>query len=228
MGLLGDAETAGLIHRAMAVVQIILFFIAVGLIIRFFIRKKNDAPLSAHPDSVLFQKQDWRDLKAMFRWFVNRGEKPEFDRWTYWEKADIFAFFWGMFTIGLSGLILWFPESVAKILPGWVFNVAIIIHSFEAMLATVVIFTAHFFNTHLLPGKFPLDMVMFTGRLAHHDFVKERSLQYQRLKQEGRLEQRESAPLSSPRRFVYGLFGIVSLVLGWVLMAMIVIGLFSM
>ncbi len=54
--------------------------------------------------------QDWRDLVAHNKWFFGKGPKPQFDRWTYWEKFDYFAVFWGVAIIGASGLIMWFPE----------------------------------------------------------------------------------------------------------------------
>ena len=47
--------------------------------------------------------QDWRDFVAHHKWFFGKGPKPQFDRWTYWEKFDYFAVFWGVFIIGVSG-----------------------------------------------------------------------------------------------------------------------------
>jgi len=89
--------------------------------------------------------------------------RPRYGKWTYWEKFDYFAVFWGVAVIGLSGLILWFPEFFTLFLPGWTINVATIIHSEEALLATGFIFTIHFFNTHMRPEKFPMDRVVFTA-----------------------------------------------------------------
>jgi hypothetical protein len=80
------------------------------------------------------------------------------------EKFDYFAVFWGVAIIGGSGLMLWLPTFFAHFLPGWMFNLATIIHADEAVLAMSFIFTIHFFNVHLRPEKFPLDAVMFTGR----------------------------------------------------------------
>ena len=77
----------------------------------------------------------------MFRWFFGKGPRPIFDRWCYWEKFDYWAPFWGMAVIGFSGLMLWFPNQTSAILPGWVFNVATIIHGEEAFLAAVFLFT---------------------------------------------------------------------------------------
>ena len=73
------------------------------------------------------------------------------DRYTYWEKFDYWAVFWGMGIIGASGLFLWFPVFFSRFLPGWIFNVALLIHGEEALLAVGFIFTMHFFNGHLRP-----------------------------------------------------------------------------
>jgi cytochrome b subunit of formate dehydrogenase len=124
----------------------------------------------------------------MIQWFFNKGPKPQFDRWTYWEKFDFLAVFWGMFAIGLSGLMLWFPEFFTIFLPGWVLNIATIVHSDEALLASGFIFTVHFFNTHLRPSKFPIDTVIFTGKFPKYELVEERPEQYRRLVVEKRLE----------------------------------------
>ena len=79
--------------------------------------------------------QDWRDFVAHNKWFFGKGPKPQFDRWTYWEKFDYFAVFWGVFIIGSSGLVMWFPAFFTRFLPGWIINIALIIHSDEALLA---------------------------------------------------------------------------------------------
>ncbi len=112
---------------------------------------------------------------------MNKGPKPQFDRWTYWEKFDFLAVFWGMFAIGLSGLMLWFPEFFTIFLPGWILNIATIVHSDEALLASGFIFTVHFFNTHFRPSKFPIDTVIFTGRIPKYELVEERPEQYKRM-----------------------------------------------
>ena len=125
----------------------------------------------------------------MVRWFLFLGPKPTFERWTYWEKFDFIAVFWGMFAIGGSGLMLWFPEFFAAFLPGWSLNVATIVHSDEALLATGFIFTVHFFNTHGRPEKFPMDFVIFNGEMSKEEFIEERADQWKRYEEEGILDQ---------------------------------------
>ena len=58
------------------------------------------------------QPRDVRELHEHTRWFLGLGPRPEFDRYTYWEKFDYWAVFWGMLIIGGSGLILWFPATL--------------------------------------------------------------------------------------------------------------------
>ena len=81
------------------------------------------------PDSMVPSLQDWRDFVAHQKWFFGKGPKPQFDRWTYWERFDYFAVFWGIFIIGTSGLVLWFPKFFTAFQFGWVINIAMVVHS---------------------------------------------------------------------------------------------------
>ncbi len=139
------------------------------------------------PDSMIPTWQDWRDFIAHQKWFFGKGPKPQFDRWTYWEKFDYFAVFWGVFAIGVSGLIMWFPHFFTSFLPGWIINIALIVHSDEALLAAGFIFTIHFFNTHFRLEKFPMDTVIFSGRVSKTEMLHERRRWYDRLLAAGRL-----------------------------------------
>lgn len=140
------------------------------------------------PDSMVPNARDFRDLYGMARWFLWLGRKPVFERWTYWEKFDYWAVFWGVAIIGTSGLLLWFPEFFCRFLPGQALNVAKVIHSEEALLATGFIFTIHFFNTHLRAERFPMDMSMLTGLVSEDELKEERPELVHRLQESGRLE----------------------------------------
>lgn len=141
------------------------------------------------PDSMVPTLHDLKEFVAHQKWFFGRGPKPDFDRWTYWEKFDYFAVFWGVFAIGVSGLIMWFPQFFTAFMPGWVINIALIVHSDEALLAAGFIFTVHFFNTHFRLEKFPMDNVIFSGRISKSEMLHERKLWYDRLVKSGRLDQ---------------------------------------
>jgi hypothetical protein len=125
---------------------------------------------------------------------MGRGPRPRFDRFTYWEKFDYWAVFWGMGIIGASGLLLWFPLFFSRFLPGAVFNVAMLVHGEEALLAVGFIFTMHFFNGHLRPEKFPMDPVIFTGRITEAELEAERPEEYARLVRTAGLEALRTTP----------------------------------
>lgn len=222
---LGGPGGARFLHHTAAVVTFGYFAVALTMSIAFLRGKgtgrgKGFFARLLGPDSLFPNLRDWRDLKAMVRWFFFRGPKPSFERWTYWEKFDFLAVFWGMFAIGASGLILWFPEVFARVLPGWMFNVATIVHSDEALLATGFIFTVHFFNTHFRPEKFPMDTVIFDGHLSGEEMLEERGDQLRRYQAEGRLDE---LVVTKPTSLLVGLvlrvFGLIALAIGLTLAA---------
>jgi cytochrome b subunit of formate dehydrogenase len=190
--LFGGAHMAGLIHRICAAITFGYFGAILVNIVYFAFYKKDvkGNPLQRlfGPESLAPRWQDVKDIKGMFKWFFGKGPKPRFDRWTYWEKFDFLAVFWGMLAIGLTGLMLWFPDFFSVFLPGWVFNIAYIVHSDEALLAAGYIFTAHFFNVHFRPEKFPMDVGIFTGRFPRVEFIDDRPGHYDRLVAEGKLD----------------------------------------
>jgi cytochrome b subunit of formate dehydrogenase len=217
----GGAHNAGIAHRIAALVLIGLFLYALWRCLRFTFpkgwRKKGWRGAVSRllgPDSMLPNGQDWRQFKAMVRWFFGKGDLPDFDRWVYWEKFDFLAIFWGMIAIGGSGVTLWAPELASYIYPGWVFNIASIVHSEEALLAAVFIFTVHFFNTHLIPTKFPMDNVIFTGSHKLGELWRFRRLEYERLLRQGKLDERKVGHPSIPLKLTAALVGHASLLLG--------------
>jgi len=125
-----------------------------------------------------------------------------------------------VFLIGGTGLILWVPTLFTRWLPGWVLNCATVIHSIEALLAASVIFLVHFFNTHLRPGKFPIDMVMLTGQMPESEMIEERGLEYARLKAAGKLEERIVKAIPRRWRTAGAVLGIAAFLFGMVLIAL--------
>ncbi len=186
---IGGVEVAGKIHRFGAVITFGYFAFHLFSLIKIGSKRRlSFKKFVFGENSLMFNAQDVRDFWATIKWFVGKGPKPQYGRWTYWEKFDYMAVFWGVAVIGFSGLILWFPEFFTKIFPGWLINVAMIIHSDEALLAVGFIFTIHFFNTHLRPEAFPMDMVIFTGLIPFEEFRTDRPREYKYLKESGRLK----------------------------------------
>jgi cytochrome b subunit of formate dehydrogenase len=223
ISLLGGPKSAAILHRTGAVGFMVIFF---GHLIYFAYRIGRNWRTFRWfgPDSLMPNWQDFKDAAGMFRWFFGKGPRPRFDRWTYYEKFDYWAPFWGMFIIGVSGAMLWFPAATASVFPGWVFNVGTIVHGEEAFLAAVFLFTVHFFNCHFRPDKFPQDIVMFTGAVPLEEFRREHPLQYKRLLDEGQLEQYLVEAPSAPMTRYSKILGATLIIIGLSLLLLVLAG----
>lgn len=225
--LLGGFETAGFIHRLAAVVMFGTF--ATHLVT--LIRDKRRSQVSWRsvllgPNTLLPTKRDAHEFVGTMKWFLGRGPRPDYGRWTYWEKFDYFAVFWGILVIGSTGLTLWFPVFFTRFVPGAFINVATIIHSDEALLATGFIFTVHFFNTHLRPEKFPMDTTIFTGHMPLNELKRDKPREYAALLAAGELEQHLEEPqpaviIKAIRAFAWVALAIGFSVVVWIVYAMI-------
>jgi cytochrome b subunit of formate dehydrogenase len=225
--LLGGFETAGYIHRASAVLMVAVFTAHIVDLLR---RKRREQTawkdLLFGSNTMLPTRKDLADFTGSVKWFLGRGERPRYGRWTYWEKFDYMAVFWGIAVIGSTGLTLWFPGFFTRFLPGAFLNVATIIHSDEALLATGFIFTIHFFNTHLRPEKFPMDIVVFTGRMTVEELMHDKPEEYEALVQSGELEKHLVEPyqpivIRTIRAFAWTALAIGFLMVVWIVYAML-------
>ncbi len=225
--VLGGFETAGYIHRVAAIVMFGTFFAHLWKL-RQMVRTEYGSwrALLTGPDTMVPTKSDLREFVATMKWFLGMGQRPQYGRWTYWEKFDYFAVFWGIAIIGSTGLTLWFPVFFTYFLPGWAINVATIIHSDEALLATGFIFTVHFFNTHLRPEKFPMDTVIFTGQMPLAEMRRDKPREIAALEAGGKLERYLADPLPhvvvrTIRGFAWSALAVGFSIVVWIIYAMV-------
>jgi len=185
--LIGGPKVEAIIHRTAATIWLTVFLAHFVFAVSNIWRTRKTFKWFG-PTSLVPSLQDLRDIGHMFSWFFGRSPRPSFDRWSYWQKFDYWAPFWGAAIIGFSGLMLFFPTVTATLLPGWVFNIATIVHAEEALLATVFLFSVHFFNVHFRPDKFPMNTTIFTGAVPLEEFKHEHRLEYERLLASGELD----------------------------------------
>jgi len=221
--LLGGVATARFFHRIAAILTFGYFLAHVGMVL-WRVIARGESGMFWGWKSMVPNLKDLRDLLNNIRYFLYVGERPRFDRFTYWEKFDYFAVFWGVAIIGCSGLFLWFPEFVARYLPGWTLNAAHIIHSDEALLAVGFIFVFHFFHTHLRPESFPMDSVVFVGAMPLERFKEEKPDEYDRLVALGELEGRLVDPPARAQITKILVWGFVAVVIGLLLVSGILWG----
>ncbi len=225
--LLGGFQTAGYVHRFAAVIMFGTFITHLVDLYRTKTKKHLSwRTLLFGPDTLVPTGRDFHDFIATMKWFLHLGPRPQYGRWTYWEKFDYFAVFWGVAIIGASGLIMWYPAFFTRFLPGWLINIALVIHSDEALLAAGFIFSIHFFNTHFRIEKFPMDTVIFSGRVSKNEMLHERRRWYDRLVAEGRLDEYRVRDewlrwRSIARSFGYFFFGLGVILLILIIYAMV-------
>jgi cytochrome b subunit of formate dehydrogenase len=223
MGLLGGPRSASILHRIGAIGFMGVFFVHL-IYFAYHIGRNLSTFKWFGPNSLIPNWDDLKDAIAMFRWFFGLAPRPVLDHFSYWEKFDYWAPFWGMTIIGVSGVMMWFPEQTASVLPGWVFNVAAIVHGEEAILAIVFLFTVHFFNNHFRPDKFPQDTTMFTGRVPLEVYMHEHKREYDRLVESGELDKYLVDAPSRPMRRGSRILGAMLITTGLTLLTLVIMG----
>lgn len=222
--LLGGVEAAGIIHRIFAIT--LMGSLVLHVLVVVIRRRSAGQPWRRWcfgPRGIVPCWKDVQDCLGMFRWFFGRGARPRFDHWTYWEKFDYWAQILGTLVLVASGLLLWIPEFFSAFLPGWIYNVASIVHGYEAMLAVGFIFTIHFFNAHLRVEKFPADDVIFTGRVSEHELAHDRGTEHERLTRTGEIETIRVAPAPPWQRLLAIVVGVIAMAIGIAMVALIVL-----
>lgn len=190
IAFLGGLESVQFIHRFAAYVMMVSCVYHLIYLINTIILKKNLGPLGMLPN--LKDVTDVRQTVLYWLGFVD--DAPKFGRYTYLEKFDYWAVFWGIFIMGGSGLILWFPVLITKFIPGGFVPVAHAAHSDEAILAIGWIGIVHILRAHFWPGIFPFNTTIFTGKISVNRMMKEHPLEYNRLIAEIEKEKDSSAP----------------------------------
>ncbi len=179
----GGPETAGLIHRIAGVGMLIDFISHVIYLGYLFATKKMTINLKT---TVIPLPKDVFDVIKNFMYFFGLSkEKARFGKYSYAQKFDYWAVFWGMFIIGFSGYALAFPMQVSYIIPqfatGWIWELLGIMHSDEALLAIVFILFWHFYNEHLKPEVFPMSWIWITGKISTDQLKHHHPIEYELL-----------------------------------------------
>jgi cytochrome b subunit of formate dehydrogenase len=173
--LTGGVHTSGVIHRVGAV-----GLICVGAFHMLWILLTRDGRrnLRALIPSIY-------DVKTVFVnvfWFLGLGKaRARFGRFSYIEKFDYWAVYWGCVVMIGSGLMLWLDNTTMRYLPKLAMDVAREAHSDEGLLATLAILIWHFYNVHLNPDHFPMSKTWLTGRIAREEMVEHHPLEYEQM-----------------------------------------------
>lgn len=176
MSLLGGIDNSTWVHRLAATGLIVVSLWHVVYII-FFRDGRRD---------FLLMLPRWKDItdfmQQMRFYFGKSSEKPKFGRFSYVEKFDYWAVYWGCVIMIGTGAVLWSPEITFSIVPKFIYDIAKEVHSDEALLATLAIIIWHFYNVHFNPSRFPGSMVWFHGRMTEEEMEEEHPLELEEIK----------------------------------------------
>jgi cytochrome b subunit of formate dehydrogenase len=133
---------------------------------------------------------DWRDLVETVKYNLGlRPTRPAMGRFTYAEKMEYLALVWGSVVMILTGLALWFEVPFLNRFPYWAFDLATVVHYYEAVLATLAILVWHFYYTIFNPDVFPLSKAMVTGELERDEMEREHPQELKALEEGSSQEQ---------------------------------------
>ncbi|MCB2185189.1 MAG: cytochrome b/b6 domain-containing protein [Deltaproteobacteria bacterium] len=165
-------------HRFFAVITYFSVLSHLGWVVYYRLVLKQ--PLTGS-ESMLPRAEDFTEFWQHIKYLFAKGDKPKFGKFTYWEKVDYFAVVVGMNTMGLTGLVLWFPEWFTGFLPGWVVNAALVLHLYEAIIAVALKFVVHIYTAHFRPPVFPMEHSIFSGKVPLEELKHERPAQWEAL-----------------------------------------------
>jgi formate dehydrogenase gamma subunit len=130
-------------------------------------------------------KKDFLDFFQNIKYFLKlTDERPKFGRYSYIEKFDYWAVYWGMVIMIGSGTLMWFHNFFLGIIPKFIIDIAREAHSDEALLATLAIIIWHWYNAHFNPEVFPFNPTIFTGKISKERMMKEHPLEYEKIMKE--------------------------------------------
>ncbi|MBW2442398.1 MAG: cytochrome b/b6 domain-containing protein [Deltaproteobacteria bacterium] len=211
--LFGGIKMAPVVHKIAGTVLLLLFVFHLAYVVYSIfadliipLHKKKELKLFTvvktivtHP--IMPSWKDVRDIIDLLKYLLfMTNERPAGDKFTWKEKFDYWAPFWGIVIMVSTGIIMWQKEFVTRFLPGEVINLALIAHSDEALLAALFLFIWHFYNVHFSTSVFPMGTVFLTGYLPEHLMVEEHYEYYQKVMKAAGLEDEILAPDGAQRK----------------------------
>jgi cytochrome b subunit of formate dehydrogenase/nitrate/TMAO reductase-like tetraheme cytochrome c subunit len=162
-GWQGGFALRGLIHRVAAVA---LTFVTLWHFIYLFTRRGRTFFKDIFP-----KFYDFKDFVQRILFNLGLSKKtPSFKRFSYIEKAEYWALIWGTAVMIITGILLWFDNYFIQFLPKGFLDVALVIHYYEAILASLAIAIWHFYSTIFSPQVYPMNPSWLTGKMPKDMF----------------------------------------------------------
>ncbi len=179
-------EIRSLIHRIAAVVMLSAGLFHIYYII--FVSRGRELFMDLIP-----KIQDVRDAVAVAKYNLGISRvKPLFGRFSYIEKSEYWALIWGTIVMALTGFIMWFDNTFIGIFTKLGYDVARVIHYYEAWLATLSIIIWHIYFVIFNPDVYPMNLAWLKGTITEEEMMDEHPLELQEIKRK-ELEEADKA-----------------------------------
>ena len=177
--LLGSNEyLRRIMHRVAAIIMLV-----VGVYHLLYLAFSRDGRRWVR--DMLPKLKDVRDVIGNFSYYLGlKHAKPKIARFGYAEKAEYWAVIWGTLIMGLTGLMIWFKISLFSFLARWWIDIALAIHFYEAVLATLAIIVWHFYHVIFDPDVYPVNFAFIDGRMSEDLFKEEHELAFEQMKEQ--------------------------------------------
>jgi cytochrome b subunit of formate dehydrogenase len=184
--ILGGIHVAPLVHRVAGVCMILFFIYHISYMIHMLYRQYLAVPDKERSRSpllllkVLLEQplmptvRDLKEIIGLIKYYLFITDvRPSGGKWTWKDKFDYWAPFWGIPVLGITGMMMWGQEHTTRVLPGEILNYALIAHSDEALLAALFLLIWHMYNVHFSATVFPMGSAFLTGYLSERIMVEE-------------------------------------------------------
>jgi len=121
-------------------------------------------------------RQDVRNIFENVRFFLGlQDTEARYGRFTYMEKAEYWALVWGTIIMLVTGIFLMFDNYFSERwnLPKGFLDVMLVIHYYEAWLATLAILVWHIYGTVFSPTTYPMNPAWIDGRMPRQMYEHE-------------------------------------------------------
>lgn len=173
----GGIDMIRLIHRYTGIV----FMLAIlsHVIIAFI-----GVAINRWQPSMVINKNDFTNAAHDMKYYIGLENSPaECDRYSYKQKFEYWGILVGAFLMIATGIILWFPTVITRLVPGESIPVAKALHSNEALVIVLLIAVWHIYNAIVSPDVFPLDTSIFTGYISRARMAHEHPVEFARIEE---------------------------------------------
>lgn len=167
LDLMGGVDSARWLHRACGLTFAAFTVYHIGTLVWSVLNGTTTFSIVPH-------RKDFTDAILQVRYYLGlTDQQPKFDRFDYRQKFEYWGLVLGALIVISTGLVLLWPVTVARFLPGEVIPASKVAHSYEGLMAFLVIIVWHIYNAHFNPDVFPFDKTIFTGKISiermHHE-----------------------------------------------------------